>query len=233
MSKYIDERPFEEIVNSIVLDGKHEDYIERIIFIILADEKTDWRTNAFRGDNTMYEQEVFHLQKKKQSLQSEFDQIEKHYTAVLSKVAELGKVLSPDDNDEDEDYDEDDENDDDNYYDNDDYQGKGIVVKAKSTGMKPSEIAAKRRQDEIAYQNFKSTLATLQEELRPLMAEIRKLDKEIKRNEYYHDVSVKSLRTIRRLVKHYRDDKDIEFLKKGLYFTKNYSDMLWNRYSDN
>ena len=230
MSKYIDERPFEEIVNSIVLDGKHEDYIERIIFIILGDEKTDWRTNTFRGDNTMYEQEVFNLQKKKQIYQSDFDQVDKHYTSVLVKVAELEKALGPSYNDsEDESYGEED----DDYYDNaDDYQGKAIVVKAKSTGMKPSEVAAKRRQDEIAFQNFKATLATLQEELRPLMTEIRKLDKEIKRNEYYHDVSVKSLRTIRRLVKHYRDNKDIEFLKKGLYFTKNYSDMLWNRYSD-
>ncbi len=232
MSKYIDERPFEEVVNSIVLDGKHEDYIDGIMGIILGDEKTEWRTNAFRGDSSIYEQEVFHLQKKRRDLQNDFDQIDKHYTSVLAKVAELEKTLGPSQDDNNE-YDEEEEDD---YYEEEVYEAKTkgkSVGSTKGSAMKPSQIAAKRRKDEIAFENFKTTLATEQEELRNLMAEIRNLDKEIKRYEYYHDVAVQCFRTLRRLIRHYRENKDIEFLKKGLYFTKNYSDMLLERYRDN
>jgi chromosome segregation ATPase len=222
MSKYIDERPFEEIIHSIYLDGKHQDYIEDIVNIVTNDESTCWRTNTFRGDSTMYEQEVFHLQTKRKGLQSEFDQIEKHYQSTLGKLAELEKLLGPIQKNEDENEEEDD-------YDDEYYQETKAKGKGKGKGV---IIGAKRRQNEVAYQNFKSTLATLQEELRSLLAQIKEIDVEIKRNEYYHDIGVKSLRTLRRIVNHYKENKDSEYLKKGIYFTKNYSDMLLNRYRD-
>ncbi len=229
MSKYIDERPFEEVIRTTIIDENNQEYIETILHIVQNDESTGWKTNTFRGDSTMYEHEVFHLKAKRKQIQTEFDQIEKHYTSVLGKVAELSKELNPNEYDEEDEYDEEEDEYEEDYSTE---KGKGSFIKAKPAQLKPSDVATKRRQNEFAYQNFKHTLATLQEELRTAMTEMKKIDAEIKRNEYYHDISVKSLRTLRRLVNHYKEHKDVEFLKKGVSFTKTYSDLLWNRYQE-
>lgn len=228
MSKYIDERPFEQVVRETVLDGKHEEFIDSVVSAVLNDEQSNWRTNSFKNDQTIYDFELYKLIGKQQAIKSQFDQTEKHYTSVLTKVSALDAEL---DSSQEEEEEEEEEYDDDDYYEE---KGKSIKIQAKSTAkantMKPAEIAAKRKRDELASRNFKATLATLQEELREMMKEMRELEDEIKKNTYYQDIASKTVRTLYRISKDYRVNKDIEYVKKGAYFVKDYSDKLYARY---
>lgn len=236
MSKYIDERPFEQIVRETVLDGKHEDYIDSIVSTVLNDEQTDWRTNSYKGDQTIYDFELFRLAHRRKELENQYEQIDKHYTAVLVKVSELDAELDESYQDEEEEEEEyyDDDDDDGGYYDK---RAASLKIQSKSKSkskdntMKPAEIAAKKKRDELASRNFKSTLATLQEELRDIMKDLREIEEQEKMYTHYQEIAVKTLRTLRRIIKEYRINKDIEFVKKGAYFVKDYSDKLYARYS--
>lgn len=221
MSKYIDERPLEQIVRETVLDGNHTDYIESITSIVLNDEQHNWRYNTFKGDHTLFDSTISQLKNKKQFLQSEFDKLEKQYKSVLVKVSELDEELDSPAEDEEEEEEQEEED----YYNE---KGNATYIKAKtqSTALKPADIAAKRRKDEISRRNFKATLATLQEDLRSLMQEMRDIEKELETNEIEQEIGLKCIRTLRRIVEHYKREKDIEYVKKGAYFVKDYSDKL-------
>lgn len=226
MSKYIDERSVEEIIEAIVLDGKHEDYIDTILLMILSDEENNWRSNPFRGDQNIYSGEVCYLTNKKNKIVAEQEQVQKHFDAVFNKVMELNKDLKDDEENENN---EENEEEEDEYYDSaQDYykdKGKGSMIRAK-----PAEIAAKKKKDQISLQQFKSTMATLQDELRGFAVQIAELDKMIHENAYYDEVACKSFRSLRRIINHYKKHKDVEFLKKGLYYVKEWSDKLTNSY---
>lgn len=222
MSKYIDERPLEQIVRETVLDGKHQDYINSTLSIIQSDEESNWRINTFRGDHTFYDAEIAHLNHKKDLLQSEFNKLNKQYQSVVEKLAELDDAIdgTPQGDEDEEECDEDDGDD---YYQE---KGKGAMFRVKPSAMKPAEREAKRKRDEVSRQNFKTTLATVQEDLRTLMQEIRIVDSDLGRNRIEQELAIQMLRTLRRIVYHYKENKDIEFLKKGAYFVKDYSDKL-------
>lgn len=220
MSKYIDERPLEQIVRETVLDGNHTDYIESITSIVLNDEQHNWCYNTFKGDSTLFDSEISHLRNKKQLLQSDFEKLDKQYQSVLVKVSQLdGELDSPVEDEEEE------ENDEDDYYNE---KGKATYIKAKTQpgALKPADLAAKRKKDEVARRNFKATLATLQEDLRSLMQEMREVDGDLHKDEIEQDIQIKMLRTLRRIIEHYKKERDIEFVKKGAYFVKDYSDKL-------
>ncbi len=227
MSKYIDERPVEEIIQSTVLDGQHEDFIKTILEMILSDEENNWRFHPFRGDQNFYDMEVFHLMNDKKKLVSEQEQVQKHFDSVFAKVMELSKELNGDGGNSE--YAEEEEEEEEDYYDTaqDYYKEKN---KASMIRAKPAEIAAKKKKDQISLQQFKATMASLQEELRGFAKVIAELDEKIKENKYYSEVAVKSFRTIRGIIGQYKKNRDVEYVKKGLYFVKKNSDMLMKRY---
>lgn len=221
MSKYIDERPFEDVIRAVTLDDKHKEHVDAIVSMILADEACDWRHNPLRGDHTIYDAELIRMRREKVKLDADLEQAQKYSDTLFNKILEL---TEPDEGEEEEEEEEEEEQADD-YVDHYQEKGKGNQIK-----LKPAELAKKKKQDAIARQNFKSSLATLQEQMREMMKRSRELDKQIDRHKYFQEVSVKVLISLRRIVKHYKQNHDLEFVKKGVYFVHDHSSMLMDRY---
>ena len=227
MSKYIDERPFEEVVRATTLDRKHKEYVDTIVTMILRDEESGWQNNPFRGDHTLYDVEIALLKRDKERFKSELEQVQKHYDSVFNKIVEL-KMPEEDGEKVDVDID-DEEKEEEEHQEKELFQEKGKTTLVR---LKPAQLAKKQKNDAVARQNFKASLATLQEQLRELMKQVRDTESELERYEYFQEVSIKVLISLRRILNYYKEHHDVEFVEKGAYFVRDYSMMLMDRFDE-
>ena len=207
---YIDERPLEDIVYDTVLDNKYEQYVNCVVDAAEAYERSSFKTNPYNGDQTIYDVEITLLKAKKTALEKERDTLMKAYNTSFDKVVALEnepqqkmRQVEEDENEEDDDM----------------YE----VKEKKSQRMKPLELAKKKKQQQIAAGNFRTTMATLQEDILDLQKQLADVETQLAQYAVKQDIAVKCLRTLRCILQHYKENRDIEFVKKGAYFVRDYS----------
>jgi hypothetical protein len=224
MKTYIDERPFEEIIQSVILDEKHKDFVEEVMDVLTRyDENYMHGTNPYNGDYTLYDGDIALLQNRKATLEKQKETLEKMYNASFDKVValETSGVAGPQ-----EDEDEEEEDVDEEYYETNIRKKGGSAAR-----VKPAAAAKQKAQQATAAKNFRTTMATMQQEILDVNKELAVLSEELAKYLYYQEVSVKTIRSLRRIINHYKIHRDTEFVRKGAYFVKDYSTKLIERYN--
>ena len=94
MKSYIDERPLEEIIQSVILDEKHKEFVEEVMMVLARYEEYD--VNPYNGDHTFYDTDISRLENRKKLLEKEKEMLEKMYTTTFDKVVLLETQSNPD-----------------------------------------------------------------------------------------------------------------------------------------
>jgi hypothetical protein len=225
MKTYIDERPLEEIIQSVILDEKHNDFVEEVMDVLTRyNENYKNKGNPYDGDHTLYDGDIARLENRKATLEKQKETLEKMYNASFDKVValETSGVSGPQEDEDEEEVDVDEE-----YY-NATIRKKGGTAPIQ---VKPAEAAKRKVQQANAAKNFKTTMATTQQEILEVNKELAVLSEELVKYVYYQEVAVKTIRTLRRIINHYKIHRDAEFVRKGAYFVKDYSSKLIDRYN--
>lgn len=224
MKTYIDERPLEEIIQSVILDEKHNDFVEEVMDVLTRyDENYKYKGNPYDGDYTLYDGDIARLGNRKATLEKQKETLEKMYNASFDKVVALEtSAVGPEEDEDEEEVDVEEE-----YY-------EANIRKKGGSGavrVKPAEAAKRKAQQANAAKNFKTTMATMQQEILDLNKELAVLSEELAKYVYYQEVSLKTIRSLRRIINHYKIHRDVEFVRKGAYFVKDYSTKLIERYN--
>lgn len=220
MKTYIDERPLEEIIQSVILDEKHKDFVEEVMMVLARyNEDYMYSANPYNGDHTVYDTDISRLENRKKLLEKKKETLEKTYTASFDKVVALETQVNNNKEEEDESPEE------------DDYHEVKDIQKGGPIRIKPAEAAKQKKQQTTAAKNFRTTMATIQQEILDLNKELEQITADLKKYTYYQEVTLKTIRTLRRIINHYKIYRDDEFVRKGAYFVKDYSSKLIDRYN--
>jgi hypothetical protein len=171
----------------------------------------------------VYDIDIAKLTRKKNELLKEKEALEKLYTASFEKVVALetsGSVRKEGRENYEETNEEEDEV--------DPYELKGKQTKIQ---IKPAEAAKKKKQEMLSATNFRATMATTQQELLEVNQELEHVSADLDRYLFHQEIALKCLVSLRRIINQYRINNDIEYVKKGAYFVRDYSLQLLNRYT--
>jgi hypothetical protein len=221
--KYIDERPFEQIVRERTLSDKYVSRIEELLEDISIDQASGFKLYKNTSKHTLYDKDLDLWTAQKKKIEEEMKKEEDLFEKYCKKFEELGEVAALDDSDDDEE--------------EEDYAEELIHEKKekplqRNINVKNTQTQRQTQAKERAalVKTLKTSMATSQQKLIDNQKKIEELDVKIKYYTHYQYATQKYIGAMRNLILLYERNQDKEFLRKGLDFILDYTDMLMKRY---
>lgn len=221
--KYIDERPFEQIVMERTLSNKYTSRIEELLEDISIDKESGFKLYKNNNRHTLYDNYLDMWKAQKKRTEEDIKKEEELFEKYCKKFEELGVVAALDDSDDDEE----DEDDAEEFVHEKKEKPLQRNVNVKNTQTQRQQQAKERA---ALAKTLKNSMATSQQKLIDNQKKIEQLDVKINYYTQYQNASQRYIGAMRNLVLLYERNQDKEFLRKGLDFILEYTEMLMKRY---
>lgn len=222
----MDERPFEEIINTTVMRNEFKEQVEDVLLRIDVDEHFQYKSYKSSASYTIYDSYILIMKNKRKEKDVEYKINSKKFEELCGEYGDI----APDE--EENEYNDTQEKE--NTEEEDDVNVEDVIVGQKDfvANQKNKKKTSTKEEDkekaalQLRIQKLKSTMANTQQKLIDLQKEITSLDEGIALYEYYQEIDRKYQRYMKKLVEKYEKDKDRNFLVKGIYNSLQYYTMI-------
>lgn len=234
---WIDERPLEEIIQTTVPNNHFDDSVEDLLLRVNIDAQFGYKLYKSTTNVTIYDTDILILTNKIKDLDKSY----KYEDEKFKKLCESYGELAVHDSENTGNYEEDKDDDEDDIEDEETNTNVDQMLvgqkdftaakKGPSTKELPNKLTHKELQKILLQiKNIKAQMASSQQKLMDLHKEHTALEQVMNTYKHYQYADLIYFSFMRKLIPLYEKNKDLEFLKKGLYCIIQYRDMMRKRY---
>lgn len=226
---WIDERPLEEIIQTTIPNKHFDALVEDILLRIEVDSHFHYKLYKNTNNVTIYDTDINIYTVKLKQLEKDYKNEEGKFQHLCESYGELAvhdteNTGSHEEVDVKEDIEEDVEEEDNNVEDRLVGQKDFTAVKKKAPTTKELKKIL------LQIKTLKSQMASSQQKLIELQKDITTLETKLEAYKHYQYADRIYFSFMRKLILLFEQNKDNEFLKKGIYCILQYRDMMRKRY---
>lgn len=224
MKTWIDERPFEDIVQTTLCLHAYKEEVEDILLRIDIDEQFQFKCYKSNNTYTLYDGEILSMKRKKTELETEVKTVSKKFEDLCLEYGTLADKEDP------------------NFVEKEKGEEDEVDVEQEVVGQKDFKAnkkgkpstAEEKEKEKLAIQKriqqLKNSMANTQDKLISLQSEVETVNEKIATFEHNQKITRLYLRYMKTLVETYEKNRNREFLVKGIYNAVQYTDMMIKRF---
>jgi hypothetical protein len=232
---WIDERPLEEIIQTTVPNSHFDSEVEDILLRIDIDAHFGYKLYKNTHNSTLYDTDILILTNKIKDLNKMYSYEEEKFKKLCETYGELAIYDSENTGSYDQDGEGEEEEDEMDTSVDEMMVGQKDFTAGKKGPSKTKETTTKLTHKELQkillqIKSIKAQMASSQQKLMDFHKQKDSLEQVLNTYNHYQYADRVYFSFMRKLIPLYEKNKDLEFLKKGVYCIVQYRDMMRKRY---